>query len=77
MAKNGAISRITLKITDMECPNCAMILEGIEDSLPGIERAEASYHKGQLTVEFDAARVSEAQIRQAVVEKGYTVSSGQ
>jgi copper chaperone CopZ len=43
----GMKQRLTLKITDMQCPNCAMILEGIEDKLPGVERAEASYHKGR------------------------------
>ena len=46
-------TRIILKITGMECPNCAMILEQMEDKLPGVLRAEASYHKAQLTVDYD------------------------
>jgi copper chaperone CopZ len=64
----------TYTITNMECPNCAMILESIEDDLPGILRVDASYHKGQLTVEFDERLVSEAQILAEVARKGYTVS---
>jgi copper chaperone CopZ len=64
----------TYTITNMECPNCAMILESIEDDLPGILRVDASYHKGQLTVEFDERLVSEAQILAEVAGKGYTVS---
>ena len=67
--------RIMLKITDMQCPNCAMILEGIEDKLPGVERAEASYHKGQLVVDFDETRVTVAQIREAVGKLGYEIGS--
>jgi copper chaperone CopZ len=63
----------TYIITNMECPNCAMILESIEDDLPGILRVDASYHKGQLTVEFDEGQVSEAQVLAGVAEKGYTV----
>jgi copper chaperone CopZ len=65
--------RITLMIKDMECPNCAMILESIEDKLPGIQRAEASYHKGQMVVDFNEAQVSEETIRGEVKRMGYSV----
>ena len=33
--------RITVIIQDMECPNCAMRLESIEDKLEGVLLAEA------------------------------------
>ncbi len=59
-------------VSDMHCVNCAMRVEGIEDDLPGVTRVEASYRKGQMTVEFDEARVSDAQIIAAVQAKGYT-----
>lgn len=58
----------------MECPNCAMNLERIEDTLPGVLLAEASYHKGQMVVEFDETRVSEEQIHEAVRRMGYEVT---
>lgn len=61
----------TYAITNMECANCAMILESIEDKLPGIKEINASYHKGQMTVEFDETKVTEVQILDAVVKKGY------
>jgi copper chaperone CopZ len=61
----------TYTISNMECPNCAMILESIEDKLPGIRQISASYHKGQMTVEFDEEKVSEAQILAEVEKKGY------
>ncbi|MCG2787311.1 MAG: cation transporter [Anaerolineae bacterium] len=61
----------TYAISNMECPNCAMILESIEDKLPGIRQISASYHKGQMTVEFDEEKVSEAQILAEVEKKGY------
>lgn len=64
----------TYIITNMECSNCAMILEAIEDKLPGIKEINASYHKGQMTVEFDEVQVSEAQILEAVAKRGYTVA---
>lgn len=68
--------RKTYNITNMECPNCAMILESIEDKLPGIREISASYKKGQVTVEFDEKMVSEAEILMAIQKKGYGVSSG-
>ena len=66
--------RITMKIQGMECPNCAMILERIEDKLNGVLLAEASYHKAQLVVEFNEAQVSEAQIQAEVQRMGYAVA---
>lgn len=66
--------RITMRITGMECPNCAMILERIEDKLDGVEMAEASYRKEQLVVEYDETVLDEAQIVAAVERLGYGVS---
>lgn len=63
----------TYTIANMECSNCAMILESIEDKLPGIKEINASYHKGQMLVEFDEKIVSEAQILAEVAKKGYRI----
>ena len=62
----------TYSIPDMHCSNCSMKLEGIEDELPGIKAINASYHKQQMTVEFDESQVTEGQILAAVSKKGYT-----
>jgi copper chaperone CopZ len=61
----------TYKISDMQCPNCAMILESIEDKLPGIKEINASYKKAEMVIEFDETKVTEAQIIAAVEKKGY------
>lgn len=65
----------TFRVSDMHCPNCAMTLEGIEDDLPGIRQISASYQKMQMTVEYDEAKVSEAQILEMVKRKGYTAEA--
>ncbi len=65
--------RITLKINGMECPNCAMILEGIEDKLKGVKYAEASYRKTQLIVEYDESQLTDDQIKAEVKRMGYGV----
>ncbi|MBE3040934.1 MAG: heavy-metal-associated domain-containing protein [Chloroflexi bacterium] len=61
----------TYRVEGMHCPNCAMNVESIEDDLPGIKQVSASYQKGRMVVEFDEAKVSEAQILTALEKRGY------
>ncbi len=63
--------KVTFKVEDMHCPNCAMTLEGLEDDLPGIRRVRASYHKQQMEVEYDPERISQEEIVRAAAELGY------
>jgi copper chaperone CopZ len=61
----------TFKILNMHCTNCPMILEGIEDDLPGVKQVSASYAKGTMVVEFDEKVVTIEQILAEVEKKGY------
>ncbi len=61
----------TFKIPDMSCSNCAMKLESLEDTLDGVKEINASYHKLQMTVEYDESRLTDEQIIAAVKNKGY------
>jgi copper chaperone CopZ len=61
----------TFRVEGMHCSNCPMMVESIEDDLPGIKQVSTSYQKGQMVVEFDELKVSEAQIIAAVEKKGY------
>jgi copper chaperone CopZ len=61
----------TFKVPDMSCTNCAMKLESLEDSLDGVKEINASYHKLQMTVEYDETKLSDEQIIAAVKKKGY------
>ena len=49
-----------------------MKLESLEDILDGVKEINASYHKQQMTVEFDETVLSEDQIIAAAKKKGYT-----
>lgn len=63
----------TYTVIGMECSNCAMHIEGLEDELPGIQRISVSYHKQKAEIEFDETRISETQIMEAVQKIGYTL----
>lgn len=66
--------KVTLKITGMECPNCSLNLERIEDKLKGVVYAEASYRKGQMVVEYDESALTLEQIKAEVKRLGYEVA---
>jgi copper chaperone CopZ len=61
----------TFKVPDMSCSNCAMKLESLEDALDGVKEIDASYHRLQMTVEYDESKLTEEQIIAAVKKKGY------
>jgi len=63
----------TFKVPDMHCINCSMKLESLEDELAGIKEINASYHKQQMIVEYDEAKVTIEQIIEAAKKKGYQV----
>jgi copper chaperone CopZ len=63
--------RVVFQIEGMECPNCAMILERIEDKLDGVLLAEASYHKAQMVVEYNEQKINEECIRAEIERLGY------
>ena len=63
--------KIIFNVKNMHCGNCAMILESLEDELPGINEISASYHKQQLEVGFDERLLNLDEIIQAARKKGY------
>ena len=65
---------VKMKVICMECPNCAMILESIEDKLTGVLRVEASYRKAEMVVQYEDNVVTLDQIRSEVQQLGYQTS---
>jgi copper chaperone len=59
------------RVPDMQCPNCAMHLEGLEDEIPGVKCIRASYRKLSMEVEFDETKVSIEQIVAAANAIGF------
>ncbi len=62
---------ITYKIADMHCSACVMRLESLEDELAGVLCVKASFHQQKMSVDYDENLLSEAEIIQAITEKGY------
>ncbi|MBI3386096.1 cation transporter [Candidatus Gottesmanbacteria bacterium] len=61
----------TLKLKGMDCPSCAMLIEGeLEDR--GVT-ARCSYAKEMVEVEYDEKKISEADIHRVIRTSGYHV----
>ena len=65
--------RKTYTIAGMTCPNCAMILEGLEDDIPGVQRVIARYRNGTMEIEFDEHQLDESELKLAISRLGYQV----
>ena len=61
----------TFNVPDMHCSNCSMKLESIEDDIPDIREINASYHKQQMTIEYDETKLTVEEIVAAARKKGY------
>lgn len=55
----------------MTCSACAMKLEGLEDDLDGVKEINASYHRLEMVIEYEEAKLTDEQIIAAVKKKGY------
>lgn len=78
MADNGIVTgrehgrkQAVLQVTGMMCAHCVGHVEAALRRLDGVGRASASLETGQVTVEYDPARVSEDDMRRAVEAAGY------
>lgn len=69
------MTKKVFRVLDMHCANCPMIIESIEDDLPGIINISASYHRQQVAVEYDDSVLTDEQIISAIRKKGYMVES--
>ena len=66
---------LSVKITGMACGNCAQKVQGALEAVDGVERAEVRLEKGWAEVFPKAgAQVSEAALKAAVEQSGYSVS---
>jgi copper chaperone CopZ len=64
-------------IEGMHCSNCAIVLESIEDELPGINIIIASYQKQNLIVRFEPDLIDIDDIINEINKKGYSIKSFQ
>lgn len=70
---NGAqgISKETFPVLEMTCAACAVSVESMLQSVPGVSNAGVNFANQTAWVEYDAARVTHQQLQAAVRSIGY------
>ncbi|MBS4006822.1 MAG: heavy-metal-associated domain-containing protein [Clostridium sp.] len=66
--------KITLKISGLSCNHCKMKIEKALKTLAGVENVQVKLEAGEAEVDFDAAKISEAELKAVIVDAGYEVS---
>lgn len=65
---------ITFTITDMDCVNCAVTIDGDLEDLDGVVKAQTHYGKAQTDVTFDPKKISEKELIARIKQSGYTAA---
>jgi copper chaperone len=67
------MAKTTLKIQGMTCNHCVMRVSKALKAVPGVQDAQVDLQKGEASVTFDEAKVTQEKMSIAVVEAGYKV----
>lgn len=65
---------VTLRITGMDCADCAAKIERNIARMPGVVRAALTFTTGKLRVQFDGRRIHRADIERRIRALGYGVA---
>jgi copper chaperone CopZ len=67
----------TLKLTapDISCDHCKNTIERELATLPGVASVAVAVEPKQVTVQYDPARVTRAQIEEKLDDEGYPVAT--
>lgn len=64
---------VTLNVTGMTCGHCVKAVEGSVGAVNGVTEVAVNLADGQVTVAYDAAQVSVAQIKETIEDQGFDV----
>lgn len=61
----------TLKVTGMTCQHCVRSVTQALESQDGVASADVDLQAGRARVSYDDARVTPAQLADAIIDEGY------
>jgi copper chaperone CopZ len=67
------MKKIRLKVTGMHCSSCEMLVTDSLMDTKGVEKAEASFKAGTVSVTYDEKAVKESAIRSIIEKEGYKI----
>lgn len=70
---DGGLTVLELPVEKMHCSSCATNIDLALEELPGVKRADTSYQKARLKIEFDPKQVDREAIHRVVEDMGYKI----
>jgi copper chaperone CopZ len=67
--------KVTAKLEQLSCPDCANMIERVVKKQKGVESTEVRYTTNKLIVTFDKAVIGWEDIEKAIGKLGYAVVS--
>lgn len=64
-----------IKVLGMSCEHCKQAVESALSDLSGVEHAQVNLQENQVTVTYDAKKVSLDQMNHAIEDQGYDVEA--
>jgi copper chaperone len=64
-----------LRVAGMSCGHCEMSVQEALDELDGVERSRADHTTGTVELTYDAGRVTDEKLHEAIQEAGYTLQT--
>lgn len=61
----------TIKVDGMKCAKCSGSVEKALKATDGVEKVEISLQEKEVVVEYDDAKVTEAQLREVITKTGF------
>lgn len=65
------MKKIVFKITGMDCPSCAQIIEKSFVGMPGVKICQVNFPMEQMILEFDETKIQLSEIQKKMKELGY------
>jgi len=65
------MANIKIKTKGMSCPSCEMLVKDALEDTEGVNKAEASFKDGVVSVDFDDKKVDEGKIKGIIKSEGY------
>jgi copper chaperone CopZ len=72
IATAGEKQMVTYRVKGFSCVTCAVGLETMLRGKKGVTRAQASYPKAMVVIEYDASVIAEASLKGFITEMGFS-----
>jgi len=73
---NEGKQTVAWRVAGFTCVTCAVGLETLLKRQPGVVEVHAKYPEGTVRIEYDAAKLSARELKEAIEEMGFRVEPG-